>query len=138
MLHNHTELAAGLYSIHALKMEKRLDTVLLLLAALFASQSQVLFNLPAKKQIALTIIVGDLMHYIAIVCFAVATFTNDTFDAWWLLVAAISHHLYDIMNYPGMLINNVPQYYAHVCNTITIALVFAYSRVTSGNAAFSW
>lgn len=136
MLHNHTELAAGLYSIQALKMEKRLDIVLLLLAALFASQSQVLFNLPTKKQIALTIVAGDLMHYIAIVCFAVATFTNDTFDAWWLLVAAISHHLYDIINYPGM--PNVPQYYAHVCNTITIALVFTYFHVTSDNAAFYW
>eukprot|EP00957_Ditylum_brightwellii_P167766 12771448-Ditylum_brightwellii.AAC.1 len=54
-----------------------------------------------KRSIAFSIIIGDLMHYIGMILVLVAALTNEGYGVFWLLGAFISHHLYDLVNYPG-------------------------------------
>jgi hypothetical protein len=127
MLHYNVEFLAALFTIEKLNMGERPSVLLLFATAAFVSQTQCLLSLPNRaRAIAITVICGDIMHYIGMILLLVATFTNDNYDALWLFGAFFVHHLYDLMNYPGSPIKIYPQNLVVVHTTVSIALAFYF------------
>lgn len=120
--HNLSEVMLAVFAISNRELQHHPVAFFLVAALWFAWQVFFIVHRPIEEQVKLTILIGDIVHYPVIILLFISAILYES-HYWFLVLAMVMHHTYDILSYLWMWKVNCPQWMAVVLNSISSGII---------------